>query len=69
MVCILCRTYIKLRHRDLKGIRQWPINDDTPSVDYYKWLKSLDTQLNGPTNQNSLKFPKVVKPRNKKTLL
>ena len=27
----------------------------------------LDTHLNEPTNQNSLKVPKVVKPTNKKT--
>ena len=29
----------------------------------------MDTQLNKPTHQNSIKFPKVVKPINKKTLL
>ena len=34
-----------------------------------KWLKHLDTQLNKPTNQNSGKVPKVVKPTNKKMLL
>ena len=33
-----------------------------PFVDYNKWLKNLDTQLNEPINQNSLKVPKVVKP-------
>ena len=27
------------------------------------WLKSLDTQLNKPTNQNSIKVPKVVMSR------
>ena len=26
-----------------------------PSVDYNKWLKRLDTQLNKPTNQNLTK--------------
>ena len=41
----------------------------TPSVDYNIWLKRLDTQLNKPSNQNSVKFPKVIKPTNKKTLL
>ena len=40
----------------------------TPPVDYNKCLKRLDTQQNEPTNQNSLKVPKVVKPNNKKTL-
>ena len=39
----------------------------SPSIDY-NWLKRLDTQLFGPTIQNSLKIPKVVKPTNKKTL-
>ena len=32
-------------------------------------LKFLDTQLNEPTNQNSSKVAKVVKPTNKKTLI
>ena len=35
-------------------------------VDYTQWLKRLDTQLNEPTNQNSIKVPKVVKLTNKK---
>ena len=37
--------------------------------DYNKWLKRLDTQFNKSTYQNLIKVPKVVKPRNKKTLL
>ena len=41
----------------------------TPSVDYNKWLKRLNTQLNKPTNQNLIKVPKVVKPTNKNMLL
>ena len=47
-----------------------PIDDtqNYPSVDYNKWLKCLDTQFNKLTNQNLIKVPKVVKPRNKKTL-
>ena len=36
-------------------------------VDYNKWLKRLDIQLNEPTNQNLIKVSKVVKPANKKT--
>ena len=44
-------------------------NDDTqnhPSyVDYNYWLKRLDTQLHELTDQNSIKVPKVVKPKNK----
>ena len=28
----------------------------------------VETQINEPTNQNSIKVPKVVKPTNKKTL-
>ena len=60
-----------------KGIRQWPINwgtspmwihKITPSLDYNKWLKRLDTQLYAPTYQKIMKVPKVVKPTNKKTL-
>ena len=34
-----------------------------------EFLKRLNIQLNESTNQNSLKLPKVVKPKNKKTLL
>ena len=41
-------------------------NNDTQN--YNSWLKRLDTQLNEPINQNDVKFPKVVKPTNKKTL-
>ena len=29
------------------------------SVDYNKWLKRLDIQLNEPTNQNSIEVPKL----------
>ena len=36
----------------------------TPSVYYNYWLKRFDTQLHKPTNQNSIKVPKVVKPTN-----
>ena len=39
------------------------------SLDYKQWLKCLDTQLNKPTNQNSIKVPRVVKSIDKKTLL
>ena len=57
-------------------IRLWPINlytsskmihKITPSVDYR--LKSLFTQLNEQTNQNSIKVTKVVKPRKKNTFM
>ena len=34
-----------------------------------KDLKRLDNQPNKPTNQNTIKVPKVVKPTNKKLLL
>ena len=46
-----------------------PIDDTkiTPSVDHNKWLKRLDTQLNEPTNQNSIIIQKVVEPTNNKT--
>ena len=40
----------------------------TPTVDYNLWLKCFDSQLNKQTKQNSIKFPKVVKPTNKKNL-
>ena len=39
-----------------------------PSVDYYQWLKRLDTQPNEPRNQNLIKIPKVINITNKKTL-
>ena len=41
----------------------------TPSLDLYYWLKSLDTQLNDTTNQNSIEVIEVVKLTNKKTFL
>ena len=40
----------------------------TTSVNYNYYLKRLETQLNEPTNQNSILVPKVVKPTNKKRL-
>ena len=61
-----------------EGIRQQPINQYTspmiiykitPSVDYKWWSKRLDTQHKKQTNQNLIKVPKVVAPKNKKTLL
>ena len=60
-----------------EGIRQWPIHYVLPpmmihkintSVDYNKWLKHLDTQLNALNNQNPIKVSKVVRPTKKKTL-
>ena len=44
------------------------IHKITPSVAYYKWLKSLDTESNKPTNQIKYKS-KVVKPTTKKTCM
>ena len=44
-------------------------NDDTQNYPFCRLLvETLDTQQNEPTNQNSSKFTKVVKPTNKKTL-
>ena len=42
---------------------------NTLSVDYNKWLKRLDIQLNKLTNQNLIKATKVFYPTNKKTLI
>ena len=38
------------------------------SVDYNYWLERLNTQLNEPTDPNSIKVSKVVEPTNKKPL-
>ena len=41
-------------------------NDDTkntPSSDNNYWLKCLNTKINETTNQNSLKFPKLLSQR------
>ena len=64
----------------LLWIRQWPIirftspfpNDEKqnyPFLDYNKWLKRLDIQLNEITNQNSIKVPKAIKPTNKNIII
>ena len=45
------------------------IHKYSPSVDYNYLLNFLDTQIDEPTNQNSIKVPKVDKPTNTKTLL
>ena len=39
-----------------------------PFVDKNKMIKRLNTQSNKPTNQNSIKSTKVVKPTNKKII-
>ena len=41
------------------------IHKITPYVNDNQILKVLDTQLNEPTNQNSIKVTKVVQPTNK----
>ena len=43
------------------------IHKNTLPVDYYFWLKRLDTQLCEPNNQNLIKVPKVINSTNKKT--
>ena len=43
------------------------INKITSSANYNYWLKHLDTKFIEPTNKNSIKVPKLVKPTNKKT--
>ena len=37
------------------------------SVDDNLWLKSLETQLNEPTNQNSIKSPRLLSQENIKS--
>ena len=41
------------------------IHKINPCVDYNYLLKRLNTELNEPTNQNSIKIPKVVETTNK----
>ena len=44
-------------------------NNDFSYVNYNYWFKSLDTQLNESSNQNSSKVSRVENPTNTKTLL
>ena len=71
---IHCTNKQSIKGQGSKGVRQWPINSYTspmiihkitPSVDYNKWLKRLDTQLNDPTNHYSLikKSPNLLSQR------
>ena len=48
---------------------KWMCVQNYPSVDFNWWFKHIDIQLNKPTNQNSIKVPKAIKPMNEKTLL
>ena len=69
-----------LTNQGSKGIRQLPVNwctspimkeNITPSIYYNWWLKRLFTQLNEPTNKNSIKVLKVsqrIRKRYYKTL-
>ena len=43
-------------------------NDGKKNYTYCRFKLVVDTQLNEPTNQNSMKVPKVVKSTNKKML-
>ena len=43
-------------------------NDETQNYPSCELQLMADTQHNWPTNQNSIRVPKVVKPVNKKTL-
>ena len=73
------KQYILILSTNIRDLRDKTIADKltstmmihiiTPSVDYNLWLKRLDNKLNEPTNQNLLKVPKVVKPKNNKTSL
>ena len=45
------------------------INNIPPSLDYIKLVvETLDTKLNEPTNQKTIKVLNVVNPTNKETL-
>ena len=70
---IMCR-----KKQGSKGIRQWQINWSTSPMMIHKITHLKITisgwnvctiKLNELTNQNSIIVPKVVKPRNEKTLL
>ena len=74
-LCVLLIS-IKAGSRDLRGWRndrEIDVNSDDDKQNNLfcrlKFcLKRLDTQLNGLTNQNSIKDPKALKPTNKTTL-
>ena len=76
IVVQLFLSFLSSKSQGSKGIRQWPMNlctflmtilKITLPVEYYYWLKRLDTQLNETTNQNSVEVPKVVELTNKKS--
>ena len=50
-------------------LMQFPIimHKIPPYVDYNLWLKRLNTQLNKPTNEMSLKSPKLLSQRIRKS--
>ena len=41
-------------------MRKMMVHKITPSLDYNKWLKRLDTHFNEPTNQNLIKVKKLL---------
>ena len=52
-------------------VDKWSTNDDTqnyPFIDNNQGMQRMDAQLNEPTYLNSIKVPKVVRPKNE-TLL
>ena len=44
-------------------------NYDTQIIPFCKLQLVVDTQLNEPANKKSVKFPKVFRPTNEKSLL
>ena len=58
-----------LMDKTMDNVSTMMIHKITPSVDHNQWLKRLDTPLNEPTNQNSIKVPKIDKPTNKKMVI
>ena len=72
-----CAERSRIIYEGSRGIRQWPVDLFTSPIMIHKithYVGSLQLLVetfghSTLSNQNSIKFPKVLKPTNKKTLL
>ena len=66
---ILIKTFLQLK-KEFSRFAVYPgIKRDKTMAQKLIHIPKLGTQLSKPTNQNSMKIPKVVKPNNRRVLI
>ena len=66
---ILIKTFLQIK-KEFSRFAVYPgFKKEKTIADKLIHIPKLDTQLSKPTNQNSMKIPKVVKPNNRRVLI